>query len=210
MSSTGRTRNRRGQGEQLRQQILDAATTLLSQSGDADAVGMRAVAAACGITPPSVYAHFANKADLLRAATAELFDQFDRALAAAESGATDPFDALARRAHAYVQFGDDNPGIYRALFANTVLGRPAVGDDRAHPGSASFRELVAAVVRCVAAGAVVDRPGETLAVELWAGLHGIVDLRATKPEVPWPPAGLLTDDALTHLGLRPPRTKQPR
>jgi len=210
MSSTHRTRNRRGQGDRLRPQILDAATKLLARSGDADAVGMRAVAAECGITPPSVYAHFANKADLLRAATAELFDQFDQALAAAERGATDPFDALARRAHAYVQFGDDHPGAYRALFSNTVLGPPSVGSDRAYPGSVSFRELVGAVERCVTAGAVVDRPGQTLAVELWAVLHGIVDLRATKPEVPWPPARLLTDDALTHLGLRPPGTKRPR
>jgi AcrR family transcriptional regulator len=163
---------------------------------------MRDVAAACKVTPPSVYAHFANKQDLLRAAIAAMFTEFEQALDGAAVDATDPFDALARRCHAYVRFAAEQPGQYRVLFSATNLGPAAVGDEQPHPGAASFFALVAAVEQCVAAGAIVDQPADLLAVELWAALHGIVDLRITKPELPWPPAELLVDNALGHLGLR--------
>jgi AcrR family transcriptional regulator len=202
-----RTRNRKGQGSQLREQILAAATALLGQRGDADAVGMREVAAACGVTPPSVYAHFANKQLLLRAVIEAMFAQFDAALAEAAAGATDPFDALARRGHAYVAFGAEHPGRYRILFSTPNLGPAAVGADQAHPGAASFFALIAAVERCVVAGAAADQPADLLAVELWAVLHGIVDLRLTKPELPWPPAQQLADNALRHLGLVRPEPR---
>lgn len=38
-----------------------------------------------------------------------------------------------------------------------------------------------------------------LATELWASLHGIVDLRITKPEMPWPEPAALIDPALAAV-----------
>jgi AcrR family transcriptional regulator len=207
---TPRTRNRKGEGGHLRDQILQAAIEQLGRLGDVDALGMREVAAACGITPPSVYAHFGNKEALLRAVIGAMFAEFDRTLDAAVLDARDPCDALARRCHAYAAFGAEHPGRYRVLFSATNLGPAAVGDDQPHPGAASFFTLVATVERCIAAGAVVAQPADLLAVELWAVLHGIVDLRLTKPELPWPPADLLVDNALGHLGLAGPTPKTSR
>ncbi len=55
---------RRMPTEQRRQHILDEALTLYSRDGY-DAVGMRDIAAACGMTATSIYRHFDNKEALL-------------------------------------------------------------------------------------------------------------------------------------------------
>ena len=64
-TASRRTRARRGEGERLREEILDAAERLLIETGNRDAVSIRAVAEAVGVTPPSIYLHFADKTELL-------------------------------------------------------------------------------------------------------------------------------------------------
>ena len=49
-----RRRAARGAGEHLREEILDAATGLLLETGDAKAVSIRSVAQRVGVTPPSI------------------------------------------------------------------------------------------------------------------------------------------------------------
>ena len=56
-----RRRAPRGSGEQLREEILDATTELLLETGHAKAVSIRSVAQRVGVTPPSIYLHFADK-----------------------------------------------------------------------------------------------------------------------------------------------------
>ena len=72
-SSSRRHRARRGQGEALRGEILAAARELLAETGNQEAVSVRAVAERVGITTPSIYLHFKDKDDLLDAVCAEVF-----------------------------------------------------------------------------------------------------------------------------------------
>lgn len=67
---TRRRRAPRGSGVYLRDEILDAATQLLLDTGHAKAVSIRAVAQRVGVTPPSIYLHFADKDALLDAVCA--------------------------------------------------------------------------------------------------------------------------------------------
>ncbi len=200
-----RKRNPRGHGERLRGELIDAASGLLAERGDASQLSIRAVAAAAGVTAPSVYRHFADRKSLLRAVVEERFREFDSRLREAEAGSRDPFDALRRRCNAYLSFAKDRPGHYRVLFSATALGPKGVGTygRSEHPGAASFLALVDAIQRCIAAGA---RPGADhgsffLAIQLWAWLHGLVDLRIGKPEMPWPASDALLDAMLADLGL---------
>jgi len=55
------TRRRRGTGHELREVVIAVATDLLAELGDVEALTMRAVATAAGVTPPSVYRHFPDK-----------------------------------------------------------------------------------------------------------------------------------------------------
>jgi hypothetical protein len=58
---------------------------------------------------------------------------------------------------------------------------------------------------CLNAGAQTRRPSPFLAFQLWALLHGMTDLRAGKPEMPWPAADEMIDHYLVCLGLRTPQ-----
>ena len=68
MSPPGRPRSPRGHGDQLRDEILQAADELLGETASEEAVSIRAVADAVGVTPPSIYRHFPDKASLFLAA----------------------------------------------------------------------------------------------------------------------------------------------
>ena len=72
-----RRRAPRGSGEQLREEILDATTELLLETGHAKAVSIRSVAQRVGVTPPSIYLHFADKDALLDAVCARYFEKLD-------------------------------------------------------------------------------------------------------------------------------------
>src|SRR5262249_43008242 len=144
------------------------------------------VAERARVTPPSIYRHFADKSDLLRAVVQRRFDDFAAAMRGAEAGAADARDALKRRCHAYVRYASTYPGHYRLLFSATDLGPAPLGvqDGAPHPGAASFEDHAHAVARALAA---TRQPGqrnaEFLAILLWTQLHGIVDLRISKPEM---------------------------
>ena len=60
-----RRRAPRGSGEQLRDEILDATTELLLETGHEKLVSIRSVAKRVGVTSPSIYLHFADKDALL-------------------------------------------------------------------------------------------------------------------------------------------------
>jgi AcrR family transcriptional regulator len=161
-----------------------------------------------GGTAPSIYRHFPDKRHLLRAVVEERFRRFDRLLEQAETGATSPFDVLKRRCRACLRFAREQPGHYRVLFSATALGPGGVGTygNGPHPGAALFFALVDAVQRCLDAGARSDRDAFFLAVQLWTSLHGMVDLRISKPEMPWPSAEAQLEAALSDLGLTRPAT----
>jgi AcrR family transcriptional regulator len=203
-----RTRSPRGEGSKLREVILDAAEQLLIEARDADAVSMRAIADAVGVTPPSIYLHFAHKDDLIRAVCQRSFAAFDEVVERAGSTTDDPVEALRRRARAYVQFGLDNPEQYRILFMGKAGSVGESVDLSKIPGSFAFLHLVEAVERAIAAGAL--RPGLEpflVATGFWTAAHGMTSLLISLPTFPWPDVDVLVDhvcESMTYgLGRRP-------
>jgi len=186
-----RPRARRGEGSKLRELILDAGERLLVQSGDADAVSIRAIAEAVGVTPPSIYLHFTDKDELIRAVSERSFAAFDQFVEAAGAGVDDPIESLRRRARAYVQFGLDNPEQYRIIF----MGKgnvPAPADVASSAGRVAFQHLVGAVERAFAAGKLGEGLDPLLtATGLWAAMHGVTSLLISLPDFPWPDTDLL-------------------
>lgn len=198
--TTTNARRRRGTGHELRAVVIKAATDLLAQHGDVDALTMRAVATAAGVTPPSVYRHFPDKQTLVRNVITELFDEFTDMLGtAADTAGQQPMPRLQATARAYVRAGLEQPGHYRVLFSATNAGPAGLGlpEETEHPGAASHRALVASVAACLPARR--RAAALPLATELWASLHGIVDLRITKPELPWSEPDLLVEHALAAV-----------
>jgi AcrR family transcriptional regulator len=207
-----RVRARRGEGSKLREVILDVAERLLIEARDADAVSMRAIAEAVGVTPPSIYLHFADKEQLIRAVCERSFAAFDEVVEEAGNSTDDPVESLRRRARAYVQFGLDNPEQYRILFMGKASGVAEAADLADMPGSQAFQHLADAVGRAIGSGAL--RPGLDpflVATGLWAAAHGMTSLLISLPTFPWPDIDILVDhvcESMTYGLGRPDQRKQ--
>jgi AcrR family transcriptional regulator len=192
-----RSRARRGEGDLLRDEILDAASRVLIESGGEHAMSMRAVADAAGVTPPSIYMHFADKIDLVYAVCERHFCELDAYVEDALADIDDPMLRLRERGRAYVRFGLDHPEQYRVLF----MGHQAPEDYTPEKMGqmAGFQHLRENVEACIAAGAITATDATIVSVGLWAVVHGVTSLLVSKPGFPWPPVDELIDHVLdTH------------
>lgn len=196
-----RSRAKRGEGELLRSEILDATERLLVRCGDADAVSVRAIADAVGVTPPSIYLHFEDKDHLILAVCERIFDALGVAAAAAVEGVSDPLEAVRRMGRAYVRFGLDYPEQYRIMFMDRTPDSLMPAGFEALKKASGFDLVVAAAQRCVDAGVFPAADAFFLACGLWSAVHGITSLLVAKPWFPWPDAERLIDHCIdTHMG----------
>jgi len=197
-----RRRARRGEGDRLREEILSVAEELLKKKGSEEAVSIRAIADAVGVTPPSIYLHFADKEELFVAVCDSRFEELDRLSDEAAALATDPLDEVRKRGEAYIRFGLDNPEQYRILFMDPQL--TVASSDQVEKW-ACLLDMVGAVQRAMEAGALATDDPFIVTLGLWAVAHGLVSLLITKPGIPWPDRETMIDHALSHAvgGLLP-------
>lgn len=183
-----RPRLRKGEGRQLRDEILAFTEEMLLETGSVQAVSVRAVADAVGVTPPSIYRHFADKAELIFEVCARHFAALEAYLVEACEGIDDPVERLVALGRAYIEFGLANPEPYRIMFMTRPDVAPELYQGRAMESSAALDHLVACVQACIDAGRL--RPELTdpyrVALGLWARVHGLTSLRVSKPEMDWP------------------------
>jgi AcrR family transcriptional regulator len=207
--ASARRRNRRGEGDRLREEIISAATEIIGETGDDTALTLRGVARRVGIAAPSIYRHFGDVDELKRAVVARSFAEFARARDSGDQGGDDQAARLLTRCRAYTRFAMANPGPYRYLFSqHAPTGDPA----RPLVGLPVFQALAESIGRCQQAGLAraADDP-QALAAQVWAALHGLVLLRLNAPGFPWP-ASLeeMGDQAVSRLiGLETPPDKHP-
>lgn len=177
-----RTRARRGSGDLLRQQILDAATALLLETGQAKAVSIRSVAQRVGVTPPSIYLHFEDKESLLDAVCARYLDGLDGAMEQAAIGQPPTVDVLRAQGMAYIRFALQSPELYRlATMGEFRSGRNV--DIALH--SSAFKHMRTSVQTLMDEGVYRCDDATTIALELWSASHGIAALFISKPHLPF-------------------------
>lgn len=194
-----RPRSARGKGAELRGEVLQAAMGLLAETGEEDAVSLRAVAQRVGVSVPSIYLHFADKQALLDAVCEEVFAALDTQMRAAALGAPDPFEALRLQGVAYVEFAIANPEQYRIVLMRKHQAESGDYADLVMASSA-FEHFVASVQECVDAG-VFEGEADALALRLWAAAHGVAALLVAKPYFPWPPLEELVESTIRMAGL---------
>ena len=198
-----RQRNPRGQGGQLRQELITAARQLLASAGAESELSIRGVARAAGVHPQAFYLHFDNLDALLYEVYAAEFSELTSALQQAAAGAEPGAAALRAMCQEYARFALSQPARYRLLM--TVRGQHHAGwrPDQL-PGAPALRLLREALAAA--------RPGsrhpsasrqqsrgqspDQAVVLLWATLHGLVTLRVSRPSFPWPPIEQLVDQAV--------------
>jgi AcrR family transcriptional regulator len=195
-----RPRSARGKGAELRGEVLRAAMDLLTETGEEDAVSLRAVAQRVGVSVPSIYLHFADKQALLDAVCEEVFSALDAQMRAAAEGAPDAFDGLRLQGIAYVTFAVANPEHYRIVLMRKHDQQ--TGGDQADlvMASAAFEHFVASVQECVDLG-VFEGEADALALRLWAAAHGVAALLVAKPYFPWPPLEDYIEQTIRMAGM---------
>ena len=196
-----RRRAPRGQGDRLRGEVLSAAMDLLAETGDEEAVSLRAVAQRVGVSVPSIYLHFADKQALLDAVCEAVFDALYVRMREASEGAPHAFEGLRRQGIAYVNFAVANPEHYRiVLMRKSAGGDPVAAATDMVIATGAFGHLMASVQECVEAGLFEGEPLE-LGLRLWAAAHGVAALLVAKPYFPWPPQADFIDQTIRMAGL---------
>ena len=193
---TTRERNRRGEGERLRAEILTAAERLLATQ-PVEALSLRAVAREVGVTAPALYLHFGDRRELVWAVLEHQFSELTAFVTNAAERATDPADPRGRLREwclAYCRYGLDNPGHYRALFESWTAKRVdlPLAD---LPGHDLWQSLLDALAAC----GVTPEESREVGTLAWAGLHGLVSLRINKPSFSWPRLDQLVDGHLRRM-----------
>ncbi len=165
--------------------LTDAATELAKQGGP-DAVVLRAVARATGVSAAAAYRHFTDHGELLGAvrqrALSALADAMRASLEAGEPLA-DPAQEAIRRLRAlggaYINFALNDPGLFRTAFCGPNRPLPDVHARLAANGPYA---LVSGVLDELVAAGVLDparRPSAEIAA--WAAVHGLSTLLLDGP-----------------------------
>lgn len=177
----GRQRARKGEGDLLREEILEAAEEMLLELGSKEAVTMRAVAESVGVSVPSIYLHFEDKDVLFYECCRRSLTEVAARLEEAAAGPGTVVERLRRCGESYLRYGLDRAGLYLTLFGTDIPDSvdPEVAED--DPG----RQCLEVVVRLIAEGVAngelrSDLDPLATAVAVWAAAHGAVDLLLTK------------------------------
>lgn len=179
----------------MREEILDAATDLLLETGSADKVSTRAVAQRVGCTSPSIYLHFPDKAALMYAACERQFDNLGAVLEKALVDIDDPIERLTAGAQAYARFAMEHTEQYRVMMMDEAY-KETYGDALEHLGASSgFQAIVSALEDGIASGQLAPNDPLLVALTLWASVHGVVSLYIVKPRLELPPL----DQLVAHL-----------
>jgi AcrR family transcriptional regulator len=208
--SRARARNLRGQGAKLKTDIVAAAGRLLDETGNPDAVTLRAVAREVGVAAPSIYAHFPDREAILQAVIDEGFLQLQTDIEAARAARTGPVDKIMAGLRAFLHFARARPARYAVM-----LGRPGSLDLQPEPSRGiddpatfAYRSLVTAIEDCVRDGRSVSSDPHRDATALLVAIHGYALLRPTRPTFPWPPEEELVTYLITTLaGITPSETQ---
>ncbi len=160
----------------------DLAAALLAQAYHqvqtlgAEAVSLRAVAQAVGVSPSAAYHHFPDKTALLNAVGEQANAEFDRRCLAAVRGVpgVDPQSAVARlwsMGEAYIDFAQAEPHLFRHIFGSQCTLNM---DDESELESQAYTLLSEVLDELAALNLVRCREGLDLLA--WTAVHGFASL----------------------------------
>lgn len=185
-------RKAKGDGHLRRGEILSAAQRIFVEVGYEGAT-IRKIAEDVGVSSTALYMHFRDKGAILFEICQTAFDQLAAQNAEIAALPSDPVARTRLMLEAYIRFGLANPHVYQLV----LLGSPGrLEPEHAEALSGVGRrplEIFSSVVAMAhASGRVKGDDPAAAAQALWAGVHGLVTLLITRPNVGWAPRETLT------------------
>ena len=191
-------RKPKGGGPDRRQEILAHALTLFSEHG-VHRVSTRQIAAAVGISQPSLYALFPTKQAIVDEVCEKAFLGLTARMRSVLTPGHGP-EVMPDLARVYIDFGLSEPDAYRVAF---MIEPPhEATDDAPDPalkaGLTSFAVCRGAIAQAYGAG-LGEADIDLLAQSIWASLHGLVSLLIARPMFPWADKATLIDTHIRRL-----------
>jgi AcrR family transcriptional regulator len=154
----------------LKASLIEAGVAALDHT-DVDALSLRQLAKAVGVSANAAYRHFTDKDALLTAMAAEGFRRFAAAQAASVQGLAQAEDRLKASGRAYVAFAQAHPALYRLMFQrmDQVMADPAL---MAHGSGGGMTVLLEATSSLVGAP-MDDERVRVAAAACWSLVHGM-------------------------------------
>jgi AcrR family transcriptional regulator len=156
----------------FRERLTVIATRLFAEQGF-EAVTMRSVAEAMGVSPMTSYRYVADKDELLALVRTAAFRRFADTQAQVSGAEVPARERLRALGQAYVEFALREPDAYRIMFElrQPVAGHPEL-DAEVERSFSYLLEAVRALVECD------ELQGDPLSLAhmYWASTHGLVSL----------------------------------
>ncbi len=158
--------------------LVAEARRVVASSG-ADAVSLRQVASAVGVSPNATYRHFPDKAALLVEVARQAFEELAKRMRRAAPASTDasPVDAIDRLktiGRTYVGFARKNPELFRLMFG--PHGYRCLSSEDGPGDTMPFTVLSDALDALHESKTLSQRAREGAEVPAWTMIHGFTAL----------------------------------
>ncbi len=158
------------------ERLIAAASDLLDAGGE-EAVTLRAVGHAVGVSHNAPYKHFTDRTGLLAAVAMVDFAMLTEAFASIRQSSAKPTSKLKQALRRVVDYGREHPARYRLLFSNPDIA--ALQGDIEQAALRAFAAFAAIVQDCQSARELPDVANASLSGLLYAAMHGLIDLDAS-------------------------------
>lgn len=159
----------------LREALVSAAVAAVEQGG-AEALSLRELAVAAGVSSAAPYRHFADRAAVLAAVVCEGYRDMLARHAEAQQGRAAAATKLRRSLQAFLAFARERPGLFQLMYLQAPPSLAADGDVRALELQAyeALTASLATVLPALPPAALRQRM-----VTLWATVlgHAVLGLR---------------------------------
>lgn len=158
----------------LKNALINAGVEILAKEG-ISGLSLRKVAKKTGVSHSAPYAHFSDKQALIAAISTEGHTHIYEKITQIIDQYQDPVQQLVETACTYLNFGLDEPDLFRITFSGVVE------QEREYPAlvemtQKNFSLIKDIVVRCRDVGIFKEESEELLAQSLWGAVHGMVSL----------------------------------
>lgn len=157
----------------MRERILKAAMAIFAKGGY-ESVSMRRIAAKIEYSPGTLYRYFKNKDDIILELCYQGFENL-LAIQCELDKISDPVERIRVGGRKYVAFALENPELYELMFGTKQIIKQPNGAEES-VALKSLRKFAEHVQQCLKAGFFSGGDAESLAIALWAALHGLSSL----------------------------------
>ncbi|GAB3360243.1 TetR/AcrR family transcriptional regulator [Lysobacter tyrosinilyticus] len=156
------------------ERILRAARSLFEHGG-AEAVSMRRVADAVGLTPMAIYRHFPNREAMLKRISDDSFDEIARHWIARNRGG-DVLSRVIALQRIYLDYALTHPHLFDHAFSARRADARKYPEDFRAGRSPTLTVAAEAVAEAMQSGLLREDDAWDVAMTLWAHTHGLVAL----------------------------------